>query len=198
MNDLINKAKNYYISNLRAFPCFIIVYSILTGLLFQNKLALFFGVYMFIVDCIVMVLKKISNHVYKSFNKESLPILGIGKRPDNAKYTGCFITEDNLSGKTTTFGMPSGHSAIAGATFVFGILYIHEHYKSSKAKNLSYLILSVLCLSVAFSRIFLNCHTLQQVIVGFIIGGGFGFAGYVIYKQYIENDKLKKILFGNI
>ena len=115
-----NSLFNYFISLLRAFPCIMPVSCLLFGIIFQNKTWLIFGIYCILVDKICSnSLKKLSEHLYKVFNTDYIPILGRGKRPENAKYCGCFIDENNLEGKSTSFGMPSGHSMLAIFTAVF-------------------------------------------------------------------------------
>lgn len=186
MSKLSNKMENYFKSHLRAFPTTIIVFSILTGIIFRNKTALFLGTYVGFSEIIGGFLKLFSKSIYKSLNKESIPLLGIGKRPINAKYTGCFITEDNLDGKSLSFGMPSGHSIASGVVCVFLFLYILKTMKPSKKRNLSLFTIGAVCGAVAFSRIFLKCHTIQQVIVGFLIGGFLGYIGFHFYWKFLE------------
>jgi len=118
----MQKIYDYSISNLRAFPCTVTVFSIVSGILFQNKVALFFGIYIYICDCIAMFLKKGTSLLYKFFNTDYLPILGYGTRPKGAKYCGCFITESNLEGLTKSYGMLSGHLIMATLTLTFRTL----------------------------------------------------------------------------
>ena len=115
MDKLIYYSKGF----LRASPIFIIITSAIMYALFQIKFALYFTVYILIVDILSHLLKIIFKHIYTYFNKDILPILGLGKRPKGAKYTSCFIDEENLQGISKSFGMPSGHSIISITTGIF-------------------------------------------------------------------------------
>jgi membrane-associated phospholipid phosphatase len=182
-----NKVYEYLISNLRAFPCTITVFNIIAGLLFNNPTYLFFGIYVFICDCIAALMKKGTKNLYKLFNTDYLPILGYGTRPKGATYCGCFITESNLKGITTSYGMPSGHSIMAGITFIFWYYYLMDNTKDEKKRRRQIILLAIICGAVMFSRIYLKCHTIQHVIVGAAIGFGFGHIGYhYFYKEYMQ------------
>ena len=122
-------------------------------------------------------LKLISKFYYKAFDKESFPLLGRGKRPVGAKYCGCFITESNLQGTSKSFGMPSGHSITAASTFAFWYLYFNEHTQDIKLRRRQQVI-RIICSAVILSRIYLGCHTVQQTIVGGMIGALLGIVGY--------------------
>ena len=69
------------------------------------------------------------------------------------------------------FSFPSGHTITAFAfTAAVGSFYPH--------------LMGVLLLcafSVATSRIMLGMHFLSDVVVGAILGGGLGYAGFVIF-----------------
>ena len=181
----MSKIYDYFISNVRAFPCTVTVFSIVSGILFKNKVTLFFGIYIYICDCIAMLLKKGTSLLYKFFNTDYLPILGYGTRPKGAKHCGCFITESNLEGITKSYGMPSGHSIMASLTLTFWVLYFLDNIKNVKKRNHSIFLLGLICSSVIISRVYLKCHTIQQVIIGSLIGAIFGYIGYkYIYLKY--------------
>jgi len=186
----LSKICRYGISLLRAFPCFVPTGSLLFAVIFQNKIALIFGVMFFILDLFCGFLKNIFKNLYLLFGKDILPLLGQGTRPLGAKYCGCFITKDNLEGISTSFGMPSGHSILAIFTTVFWTLYLLDNYNKSKEIIFPLLILNFTCFSVCLSRIYLGCHTFGQIIVGGIIGLFFGYQGYKWYKKYFEKYKL--------
>ena len=112
------KFHEYFISNLRAFPCTLSLYSFVAGLLFNNPAYIVFGIYITLCDELISFpLKLLSKAIYGSLKKDIIPILGRGSRPEGAKYCGCFITESNLEGVTKSFGMPSGHSITAASMF---------------------------------------------------------------------------------
>jgi len=122
--------------------------------------------------------------IYESLGKKSLPILGIGTRPPNATSCGIF-----LDGRvSTSYGMPSGHSQIAWAIAIYLIFkIIKKWYKNDKDNKaitiVGYIWLLISCISilsiavyVSYSRVYIEgCHTIQQVIIGGIIGSIMGF-----------------------
>ena len=83
--------------------------------------------------------------------------------------------------------MPSGHSQTALLFLTFITLMITDHHSESLSNNTQYILLGSLLLftiSVLWSRIYLKCHTIQQVIMGSIIGGSIGYYGYNFMKEY--------------
>ena len=185
------KVQEYFISNLRAFPCTISLYSFVGGLLFNNPAYIIFGIYTILCDIFVShPLKLISKAIYKALNTDIIPILGRGPRPKGAKYCGCFITESNLEGVSNSFGMPSGHSIAAMVMFMFWYLYFQENTKELKLRRRQQVILGLISTAVIISRVYLGCHTIQHTLVGALIGAGIGIVGYkVFYKKalyYIE------------
>ena len=185
------KVQEYFISNLRAFPCTLSLYSFIGGLVFNNPAYIVFGIYITLCDILIShPLKLLSKTIYKALKTDTLPILGRGPRPEGAKYCGCFITESNLSGVSNSFGMPSGHSITAMSMFVFWYLYFQENTEDLKLRRRQQVILGIICTAVILSRIYLGCHTIQHTIIGALIGAGLGTLGYkVFYKKalyYIE------------
>lgn len=180
MNKLIYYSKGF----LRASPIFIIVTGAIMYAIFQIKFALYFTVYMVIVNILAHSLKKIFKFIYKKLNKDYLPILGLGKRPVNAKYTDCFINEENLQGISTSFGMPSGHSIISIATAVLVSWYIYKTKKPTFNRYISITLLHFICIMIAFSRYPLGCHTIQQIIFGCLFGFLFGRIGIHLFEKF--------------
>ena len=190
------KIYNYSIGSLRAFPLTMPLGCFLFGLIFQNKLALYFAINFYIADLISHGLKITFKQLYKLLNTDILPILGSYKRPKDAKYCGCFISEDNLKGISTSTGLPSGHSLLAGFTTIFFILFLLDKYSITSFKQLlvvpnykiiiSLFTVIMIGVSICYSRIYLKCHTINQVIVGSLIGGLLGYGSYKLYNKYIK------------
>jgi membrane-associated phospholipid phosphatase len=44
------------------------------------------------------------------------------------------------------------------------------------------ILLSAICIAIVVSRVLLGCHTVQQVIIGALIGLPLGYLGYKVYK----------------
>lgn len=98
--------------------------------------------------------------------------LGQGPRPLGAKGSGCFL-EFPLK-KSTSWGMPSGHSQLAWyvAGFLIGYLLIWRPHAFSVAHKAGSIVAIVLAaLIVSFSRVWVEgVHTPGQVLVGGLIG----------------------------
>ena len=180
MDKLINYGKGF----LRASPIFIIIMSAILYAIFKVKFAFYFTIYILIVDISAHILKILFKFIYKSLNKTYLPILGLGRRPNNAKYCSCFIDDDNLQGITSSFGMPSGHSIISITTAVLLTWYILNTQKKSTNRTISITLLHFICIMIAFSRYPLGCHTIQQIIIGSLIGFLFGKIGIRLFEKF--------------
>ena len=122
------------------------------------------------------------NFGYKNYKGEiTLPLLGIYNRPKYARNCG-FFENDNYNKKSSK-GMSSGHSQMAFTFVIFIIRYIIKN-------NDDYMLLknfSLLCLAslIGLSRVYLaKCHTLQQVIIGSIIGFLYGYFVFDILNMY--------------
>ena len=122
--------------------------------------------------------------IYEHLGKKSLPILGIGKRPADA--TGCGTYLDGLL--STTYGMPSGHSQIAWSVAIYFILKIIKNWYNNDKENkpitiigyiwiiLSCIVILGIATYISYSRVYIEgCHTIQQVIIGGILGSIMGF-----------------------
>ena len=159
------------------------------------------------------IFKFIFRMLYDFIGVKSLPLLGIGVRPDGAKN--CSICWNNsVPQKCLGYGMPSGHSQITWAfsSYLVIILLVsivnfintnnqnklvnesnklfnesnklfNENNKlfneNSKLDNLKYfgiypiiiIVLIIHSLYISYSRVYIeNCHTIQQVVVGGLIG----------------------------
>ena len=110
--------------------------------------------------------------------------LGQGMRPSGAKGTGCFL--ENPLKKSTTWGMPSGHSQLAWYTvgFLIGYLFIWRPYQFTIIhKIIATLVVIIAALVVSFSRVWVDgAHTLAQVVVGGIIGFVLGLVTLLITR----------------
>lgn len=176
---------NYIKGFVRAYPFFVPFFTFFFGILFQNNLSIYFSLLIIVIDVILITsLKGISRIIYNYINIENIPLLGIGKRPGGAMYCGSFVDENNIGQLSTSFGMPSGHSIISMTTCIFWNLYIIDNYPKSKKRDLSLISLNSISLLVLFSRIWLGCHTIQQVIIGGIVGSCVGYYGYMYRNSF--------------
>ena len=84
--------------------------------------------------------------------------------------------------KDGSFGMPSSHSQFIGFFCTFGLFYCHRYGGPDKLKGwewLIYLALVVSMIAVPYSRVYLNYHTTEQVLVGSLVGSIFGYIWYL-------------------
>jgi len=128
--------------------------------------------------------------LYKITKRDTLPLLGNGHRPKGAMS--CSLNGTNEL--SVSFGMPSGHSILAFFVSVYLILYIFNinfsEFRNPTIIKIIYLIISllliVLSVFIGYTRIFIaKCHTIQQVIVGSIIGSLLGYLTHR-YKPVIQ------------
>ena len=163
-----------------------------------------FIIYIFLKDiyifyfCLGMIISQISipyiKYICKFFgyylikynnNNIELPIIGRISRPTGANNCGCFYKNpDNLA---TSSGMPSGHSILAGFTSIFLYYYLINKYKIDKRY---YTVIFILCLSFTlytmYTRVLFNCHTIQQTVIGAIIGMIYGYYWYIFINKLIN------------
>ena len=162
---------------------------------FYNNKLIFLYLFLghFIVQLSIPVFKNniaypIGLYLSKHFNTDDIPLIGRFKRPIGAANTGCFYKcPDNFS---TTQGMPSGHCMIMAFICVFLYYYIMDYYNISE-QNKIYVLLPCLLVTLymMYTRVLMNAHTVQQTIVGSLIG--IIFAHY--YYIYVKNKIKKKI-----
>ena len=75
--------------------------------------------------------------------------------------------------KTIEFGFPSGHSAGSTASFITIVYFILQERNKTRNKLIdliTYAVLAVLLLSVAFSRSFVGVHSFDQTVAGMTLG----------------------------
>ena len=75
--------------------------------------------------------------------------------------------------------MPSGHSQIA---FAFSTYLLLKEFQNKTLTQLKTLLYILLAFSVSYSRIYFNCHTIQQTLIGSVIGLILGLMGFY-YKD---------------
>lgn len=144
------------------------------------------------------LLNDLINKIFKIYIFEPLMgdnnfnIFGKGTRPDGAINCGIF-REDFFDSSVvpklaTSYGFPSGHAQSSG----FFATFIHEKFKNNP---LIYYPLMLYSLYIPYTRLKLGCHTIQQVIVGYIYGIMFYYILEGAYKllvngiYYMKNRK---------
>jgi len=166
----------------RGYPRLVLLVSIIMYMYTQN------------IDFIFLTVAIVTSDIFNGFLKHYLfkpimgnkkwPILGFGKRPSGAKNCGVMAQSPPI--KSKSYGMPSGHASTA----LFFSTYLIRHLLDSNFKKnveiIGILILSVMGLGIMYSRVYLKCHTIQQVILGGLLGATFG-SMYYTNKEVVKN-----------
>jgi membrane-associated phospholipid phosphatase len=78
---------------------------------------------------------------------------------------------------TDKYGMPSGHSQLAAYSLVFMTLVLRE-------KHYGWILLFLgLTVATMAQRVIAQAHSLEQVIIGGLLGGGIGYIFYDLSKK---------------
>lgn len=194
--------QSYIWQILRAMPVMTVFYS-MVNLIYNpgyKSLILFIAL---IYDKILNAsLKTIAEYGYDLYDKGEIPVLGRGKRPEGAKNTSCFLKyPEKIS---SSFGMPSGHSQNAWFFATYLMMNIYNNYYNNSNNNFSniklldfrgnirhkliidyfklFSILGIIGIAsmVSISRVIERCHTIQQVVIGGIIGSLLGYLTYLL------------------
>jgi len=177
----------------RSFPRTLIYFPFFYSIIFQDIRGIIFALLIVFNDISNWFLKhNIMQPIYNIFQDKNgkLPILGIGKRPEGANNTNSFIDITKLNKIEKTFGMPSGHSQIAAFAVTFWILYMLDKYDNTLQRNISILFIIIIGLYAMYHRVLFNCHTIQQVIFGGLIGVTIALFSYKFLRnKFINNDK---------
>jgi membrane-associated phospholipid phosphatase len=192
----MNKRQELYPTIARTSPALFFYLTVLNCIISPSYNSFYLFIVYFCSLISNLILKNIIvKPIYNLFNKNSLPLLGIGSRPKNAES--CHLVLDNIV--SVSYGMPSGHSQLAWAVATYILYKIitkwYTNYKYNKDISicgylwliLSCIIVLVCALYISYSRVYIEgCHTLQQVIVGGGIGIIFGLlTGY--FENYLTN-----------
>ena len=178
---------NLLISLLRAAPAIVFSISLLLFIITHLDVYLLLSILITVGEAINKVLK---HYIFKPIMKDKyLPILGYGRRPINSKNPAQFGNINNPPYKGS-YGMPSGHyqTTITFAVFLIMALFdYHSNLSNSMLYFITFIII-IYSLLVLWSRIYLKCHTIQQVIIGSIIGITLGYYGYIYGKLLINSS----------
>lgn len=95
-----------------------------------------------------------------------------------------------------TYSFPSGHAAVAAATFTAGAWLLALRRRRTRARILIALATAVLIGIVGFSRLYLGAHYLSDVLAGFSFGLGWATLCLIGHTLLDERD-LRKGVFGD-
>lgn len=194
---LLIKLIKYILNIYQTFPITLPFFTIFYGILSINYWLIAFSISAISSNLTNKLIKNIFEFIYKLLNKKYLPILGIGDRPPGAINCCAFIDWTKCNKLSDSFGMPSGHSQLAWFCFIYGTLYMATHIRKTNIDRykgriwfiVSSCILLIMAITLSYSRVYLGCHTIQQVILGALIGIGFGLLSFWISSMIIDNDK---------
>tara|TARA_B110001452_G_scaffold31857_1_gene24876 strand:+ start:2525 stop:3094 length:570 start_codon:yes stop_codon:yes gene_type:complete len=121
-------------------------------------------------------------------------IFGYGTRPKGAKHCGLFVKPNSNGIPKGSFGMPSGHSQNAMFFTTYMVLHLINSNYDKITQNTGIVLFSFLGIMVMYSRVYFKCHTVQQVLIGGLLGCILG-ALYFKNKDKIK-EKIKKSLYN--
>jgi membrane-associated phospholipid phosphatase len=191
MNDinLEENSNNVLWKLMRMFPEMFPFFCFIIYLATSDNLLLYIIIVSYINFLLNTLFKNISSRIYKIQRSVNIPIIGRGPRPLGSHM--CDF------GHKQSFGMPSGHAQITWTFVVLVILLILQkkggnydlcelkHLGNIQSKDLFRIICLVLLgITVCYSRVYVEgCHTLEQVIVGTIIGISLGVFFFKMMKN---------------
>ena len=136
------------------------------GLLFSKPRMLFYFVVGVFFNFIVnMILKGVIKQPRPEFNTKAF---NIALHTNSMRYIFGY----------DIYGMPSSHAQMAFFTSVF-------IYLSIKHTNFLYLYI-IISLFICYQRIKIQYHSISQIVVGAIVGSGFGYLVYQLAREKIK------------
>jgi dolichyldiphosphatase len=88
-----------------------------------------------------------------------------------------------------TFGMPSSHSQLAWYFVTFAIIHVYIYNAPLKLAGLENLLipgLTIMAGGISYSRVYLHYHTLEQVIVGALVGVFVGWIWFSLQESLVK------------
>jgi dolichyldiphosphatase len=162
---------NTIINGADALPLYVLISSLLEGIIFQDNRGLVF----FIALCVNFII----NIILKGILWQNQ---GNAKRPRGA-------TDDKCGDK---YGNPSGHSQFAWFFATFWILYIFTSniFNNNVANILSCISLILIAIIISSSRIYIRCHTISQVLLGSVIGIFIGAIAFFCTRKMLTSKNM--------
>ena len=179
-----------FIQLLRASPAIIFSLGLVLYVITTLDIYLILSIVTVLGEMLNTILK---TQVFKPIMKgDYWPILGYGTRPVGSKNSAQF-GDINIPPNKHSYGMPSGHSQTTVAFAIFMILTLINHHDtmSNAAKYIIGGIVVLYAVLVLWSRSYLKCHTIQQIIIGSCIGLIVGYYGYLYGDMFIKTSQLK-------
>ena len=140
----------------------------------NNNLFFYYTIGVFVNSIINLILKSIIQDPRPIFDKKNIKLASTHTKE---QFYSTGIPFD-------IFGMPSGHAQ----STLFSTVFI---YLSLKHKNIMYLYLFISILT-CYQRLSYNYHSILQIIVGAILGSGFGYFGYQLAREKMKGKIREK------
>ena len=87
------------------------------------------------------------------------------------------------------FSFPSGHAMVTTAFYGMIIFYVWNNVKNRLLRNIICILLAVLIVLIAFSRVYLGVHYLSDVIAGSLIAIAYLIIAVEFAKKFIFKEK---------
>jgi len=123
-----------------------------------------------------LITNTILNVILKGIIQEPRPMFDSKKIKLMASHAKDYFFQNGIP--FDMYGMPSGHAQMAFFTSIF-------IYLSTKHTNFLYLYL-LISLLICYQRVKYDFHSISQVIVGAIVGSGFGYIAYQLAREKIK------------
>tara|TARA_B100000902_G_C27288317_1_gene905669 strand:- start:572 stop:1138 length:567 start_codon:yes stop_codon:yes gene_type:complete len=170
----------------RAYPS-VLLFSCFTAYFLTNNINILMLGFALLVDTSINAILKYG--VFRPlFGDTKILFFGSGKRPVGAKNCDLFV--ENNAKRAKSYGMPSGHSQASFFFLTYLLMHLQNSDMNIHEKIFGGGLYTLITLGIVYSRIYLKCHTIQQVTVGSLIGLALG------YLYYQNQDKIKN--FANI
>lgn len=193
-NELLLIIKELSLKFLQTYPIILPIYTLIISFLLNNMQWFFFACCSLITLLLVPIWKYVFRLFYEFIGRKSLPLLGSGSRPSGKYDCSGFTYCSSGLATNISYGMPSGHSLVSWMISTYLILYVMmiEYDNMYFYLILKVIILILLAICVSGSRYINGYHTIQQIIVGTLIGIGMGFMFFYIMKasDLFKNKKI--------
>lgn len=204
----ISKFENYMFGIAKAYPVLIPFAGIIYSLLGENTLGFMLAFFSILDNLLnVYVFKGASKSLYERWYPEGTPDCQselLRPRDGNKRDCGSFgFSESDLPKLSSTLasvnengnglkdcveqfgiGMPSGHSQHATAMTILMIMIILGQKSKMVYRVMASIFLIGMAIWVMVSRVMLNCHNANQVLVGSFIGYIMGLIFYHLMEKY--------------
>ncbi len=186
----------FFLHLAKFIPILIILSSFSFGIMFFNIKGLIFACLSLLCAIINFILKNyFFKPIYYSMQRSKLPIIGLGERPHDHPRLDML---ENYNSEAISFGMPAGHSQSILFFATFWIMYILIEFKEKKKnkdiiyKCCSIIYLMIISLIVMYNRYYFRYHTIEQIVVGGIIGIGLGVLAFYLCRSIFLTNFVKK------